>query len=104
MRVDEGDDAALSKSSNDCIDVVKVGIVVDTLRGLNCLPHDSKSDKIKTPVSKVVHIFFGQRGIRVERRICGRIRRKFWDDVHSMKQNVPSLSIIEFSILDVDSV
>jgi len=56
MKVNESVDSSFTEFVDEDVNLIKIGMVVDTWCGLNCLPHNTKSDEVEAPVGKVLNI------------------------------------------------
>ena len=57
VSVDEGVNASLAKLVDQFLDLVQVGLIVDTLLALNCFPHDTETDKVHAPLLHIFDVF-----------------------------------------------
>jgi len=83
--IDHGIDSTSSKLIDQRVDFREVGIVVDSWRPLDCLPHDTQSNKVKAPFNEIFNIFIIQRILRIEGAVHGwYVRINFVDDIYTM--------------------
>jgi len=60
MEVNKSIDTCLTKLIDKNVNLVEIWMVVDTRSSFNCLPHNTKPNKVKSPVSQVLNIYIIQ--------------------------------------------
>jgi len=102
MAIDESVDTLLSKTVDQVENTCKIPLIIFTRGTLNSFPHDTKSDKVHSPVDKVLNILVIKRKLGVKSTVAWDVGVHLVDDVDTVENDVSSLFVNKHASVVVD--
>ena len=59
MRINESVDASLAKTVNELLNLVEIGIIIDSWGSFDSFPHDTQSDEVEAQFCKLLDFTIG---------------------------------------------
>ena len=59
MSIHESVDASLAKAVDKLLNLVEIGIIIDSWSNFDSFPHNTKSDEVETPFCELLYFTIG---------------------------------------------
>ena len=93
MSINQGINASLTEFIDKLLNLVEVSVIIDTRGSFDCLPHDSQSHEIETPLSELFYFSVSERELSIELFLTRDVGRNLIDYIHTMENDCSAILV-----------